>query len=743
MTDPLTGHEVVAHVYAPLDGPDADRAYDLVRRIWLRCRRTLGTTQGVAGTRLPADLPSDVPAAKLFGSLLIAAQEDGDRRAQAIVRREHDVLGLSILRKGPPDSWLDLGRDLRVVLGDDLDPLIGQAVLYLAKVPDVASGPEPALLAREHLPPLLEADDWWHRGRQFTPELTLWEVSPEPDDRALRDFVVLADPRHDRELGDWVWAFDGRPAMPRLARYLMHMAKLRYELRVWSKLPQAGDLAQQVGSGAIPLGETIVAIGAMRHTVEIAEDNAVSALAKAGGYREPGVDPISDDRALSAWFTRQLEDNLDYLETFREGARRRGLAKTSRGVVERRATEHRADEPGALRVLVIADEWFPARGGISAFNRSLCIALAANEMTVFCVALNPSAEELADAAGHGVHLIEAAQEPGMAPESALLRRPRLPDATAPDVIIGHGRITGPAAKTLAVDLYPEAVWLHVVHMEPDRLEWHRPDRGGDAGERADVRSRIELELGREATRAIAVGPRLAQWLERDFSALDSAPPPALRVDPGFDSAGVERKPPPGVPQILMMGRMEDIPIKGVDLGAKAIGRAARLGRPGARWELLVRGAAEGVSAALQKKVARWIDHAAVSVVVRPYTSHLPRVGEDLRRASLLLLPSRAEGFGLVGLEAIVAGTPVLVSDQSGLGVLLREVLPREQGDRVVVPVDDRESDVELWGARISAALLDREGAFATAAAVRDTMARERTWSAVAAGIRKLYDEIVG
>jgi glycosyltransferase involved in cell wall biosynthesis len=742
MTEPLTGHEVVIHVYAPMDGPDADRAYDLVRRMWLRCREVLGTTEAIAASRLPADFPPDIPSAKLFGSLLVAAQEDSGRRTQAIIRREHDVLGLSILRKGPPHSWLDLDRDLQSVLDDDLDPLIGQAVLYLGKVPNITSGPDLALLARGHLPPFPEADGWWHRGRQFTADLALWEVSAEPDDRALRKLVVLAEPEHDRELGDWVWAFDGRPAMPRLARYLMHMAKLRYQLRVWSRLPQVGDLAHQVGAGTFQLDDAIMTIGAMRHTVEIAEDNAVTTLVNAGGYVEPAADPIGDDRALSAWFSRQLKDNLEYLETFREGARRRGDSGESGFAVERKATDHPAKGHGALLFLVVADEWFPARGGISAFNRSLCIALAAEKITVFCLVLNVSSEEFEDAEGHGVHLIEAAKMPGMAPESALLRRPRLPGATQPDVIIGHGRITGPAAKTLAVDFYPHAAWFHIVHTEPDRLEWHRPDRAHVAGEQAEERSRIELELGRNATRTIAVGPRLAQWLERDLSALDNAPPPAFRLDPGFDGVQEDRQPLRGIPQILIMGRMEDVTIKGVDLGAKAIGHAARLRQPDTRWELLVRGAPDGASGLLQKEIVRWIDHPSVSVTVRPYTSDRPRVGEDLRRASLLLLPSRVEGFGLVGLEAIVAGTPVLISDQSGLGDLLREVLPREQADRVVVPVNDRKSDMERWGARISAMLLDREGAFATAAAVRRTMAKERTWAAVAAGIRELCSTYV-
>jgi len=78
----------------------------------------------------------------------------------------------------------------------------------------------------------------------------------------------------------------------------------------------------------------------------------------------------------------------------------------------------------------------------------------------------------------------------------------------------------------------------------------------------------------------------------------------------------------------------------------------------------------------------------------------------------VLMPSRTEGFGLVGLEAILAGTPVLVSEQSGLGELLREVLTREAAARHIVRVTgDVKVDAEAWSRAAEGILLDREAAF--------------------------------
>ncbi|WCD97453.1 glycosyltransferase family 4 protein [Streptomyces sp. HUAS 31] len=318
----------------------------------------------------------------------------------------------------------------------------------------------------------------------------------------------------------------------------------------------------------------------------------------------------------------------------------------------------------------------------------------------------------------------------MSEHTALMRKPKLPKGIIPDAIIGHGRITGPAATVLVEDHYPSAARLHFVHVAPDQIEWHKLDRTDDAAERAEQRASLELNLARKATRTFAVGPMLASWLHRDLSVYQNTPPP-VRFDPGFDiTEGVRRQPPPGVPQILMTGRMEDAPLKGLDIAAKAVGQAIRLSPIADQWELLVRGAPTGGSGTLRDQVLTWVDHRAVHVTVRNYSTTFDAERET-RRASLVVMPSRAETFGLVGLEAIRAGTPVLVSSRSGLGMLLREVLAKE-ADRFVVPVaNGDEDDVLQWGHAIAAVMRDRGAAFAAAEQLRQVMARQRSWAAAA------------
>ncbi|WKU04963.1 glycosyltransferase family 4 protein [Micromonospora sp. HUAS LYJ1] len=392
--------------------------------------------------------------------------------------------------------------------------------------------------------------------------------------------------------------------------------------------------------------------------------------------------------------------------------------------------------PGPV-VLAVATEWFSACGGLSTFNRGLCIGLAACGATALCVVPAASEEERRHATAHGVTLLTARRVPGMSTRHVLSRRPNLPAGLTPDIVIGHGRITGAQARILVEDHFPTAARLHLVHMDPDELEWWRDGQVEDAGERADSRARIEWELACSATHVVAVGPRLHALWRRDLSVLPGKPEP-LRVDPGLDPFDDgPRTPPPGEPvQLLLYGRMADYRIKGVDLAAQAVAHARTLLPADAPdVELLVRGAPPGESGPLRDRILAWAGDGGLRVTVRPFTTDAEHLRQDLRRATVVIMPSRAESFGLAGTEAIAAGTPALVSDRSGLGMMLRELLPGSRLARAVVPVGLRpEDDVVRWAHRIAAVLVDRDSAFLDAAHLRRSVAALRTWRGAARGL---------
>jgi hypothetical protein len=160
--------------------------------------------------------------------------------------------------------------------------------------------------------------------------------------------------------------------------------------------------------------------------------------------------------------------------------------------------------------LVVATEWSSAHGGLSTFNQRLCVALAAQRVRVFCMVLEATAEEIAEADGLGVTLLHRPQVVGEDAHSRLSRLPEELRGVTLDMVIGHGRITGYPASVLAEDYFddPKPKRLHFVHMDPDEIEWHKLDDADDTVETAEHRKQIEVQLGRTAHRMVAVGPRL-------------------------------------------------------------------------------------------------------------------------------------------------------------------------------------------------------------------------------------------
>ncbi|MFF1479770.1 caspase family protein [Streptomyces sp. NPDC058301] len=397
-------------------------------------------------------------------------------------------------------------------------------------------------------------------------------------------------------------------------------------------------------------------------------------------------------------------------------------------------------------VLVVATEWSSGRGGLSTFNRHLCVAMAAAGAQVFCIVLDADASEVTDAKEKGVTLLTHPGAPGAPEYGRLTRRPTLPHGTRPDLVIGHARITGPAAAHLKEDFFPHARRLHFVHMAPDEIEWHKLGDGVDRARQAEERTEIERELGLTAHRVVAVGPALKRRFSNEL--WGAGVPEPLRLDPGFDAptstgqAGAgggpnvfaRRRPPPdGLHKVLFVGRTEDVRLKGVDLAARACGmvhelRSRTAGEP---IELFVRGAPPEKADEQQQLIRDWSGCPGLRVVVRPYSSDPRKLESDMLRAGLVVMPSRSEAFGLVGQEAILRGVPVLVSDQSGLAQLLREEL-RSDADPLIVPVTGNfADDAGEWAARIEKCLVGRDEEFERMHTVRSRLAASVTWAAAA------------
>ncbi|MFF6957650.1 CATRA conflict system CASPASE/TPR repeat-associated protein [Streptomyces sp. NPDC008317] len=732
----MTEQEVVVHVFVPLDAPRADVWPTAVRVMWQRFRALQRANQPVWATA-PTEIPEVLPDAALHGSVTVAAVQSPGGLDQAIVRRHGAVLNLSLLLGAREDrAWPELEQRAADVLGPLDASCLGAVVLLVGKQPGGAVG-----------------------------GLDLLEPEREDDDRYLRRLLLLGHPEQDAFLGAWAWSADSSAEMPPFVSYLMHMAAVRHQLRVHKRLSaiDGGDTGLRAlvrlpyggGIGELPLGDPARALRALRHTVDVTWTNARLALRRsreAHGGDVTDTDVLDDDREVVDWFVQLLEDGITRVETTdslpvtataeRQGARQpppdNDESEPSAELAPVAATAPTRPDGCPVRVLAVTDEWFPAHGGLTAFNRGLCLALTAAGAEVHVLVENFTAKEQADAEEHGVRLLAAAR-PGRTGRQSLMRRAELPEGVVPDLVIGHGRVSGPAAQAQAEDHFRGARRLHFLHVEPDQAEWSKEDEGDDVGARAEALTELEFDLCRGAARIMPVGPRLEELLERERGLPGYRDlPPIQRIDPGFDGeADPVDGPRSGRTQILFMGRLKDAQLKGLDIACRALEKAVPPRSGPGHWELLVRGAPEDTSRSLSEYAKDLIGHPAIDVKVRTYTEDQEKIRRDVRRASLVLMPSRAEAFGLVALEAIVAGVPVLVSGRSGLGMLLREILPAE-AEQVVVDVDGYEkrlaADAAAWERAINSVMFDRPSAFARAARLRKAMAERVTWGTAAAHV---------
>jgi glycosyltransferase involved in cell wall biosynthesis/LmbE family N-acetylglucosaminyl deacetylase len=181
------------------------------------------------------------------------------------------------------------------------------------------------------------------------------------------------------------------------------------------------------------------------------------------------------------------------------------------------------------------------------------------------------------------------------------------------------------------------------------------------------------------------------------------------------------------PFVLVLARIQ--PLKGVDLAIRAIAAVPEPLRP----RLVVAG---GVSPGHEEYAAHLAGLAA-ELGVADRVEFRDAVGRAeaavlLRGASLLLVPSHSETFGLVALEAAASGTPVVASRSTGL---LDSVSDGVSG----VLLDSREPGE--WG-RVIAGLLDDPPRLESLSRSAVAFGARRSWAAVADDITAHYDAAI-
>jgi glycosyltransferase involved in cell wall biosynthesis len=378
-----------------------------------------------------------------------------------------------------------------------------------------------------------------------------------------------------------------------------------------------------------------------------------------------------------------------------------------------------------MRILFVCNAWQSSHGGIQTVNRKLALAIAQlpDISEVFCVVQSPSPPEIQDARSHGVRLLNGSEHYFGA--HAFLVESR------PDVVVGHSYFTGPAAQALAQVL--KTRWIQFVHMDPEEDESFK-DRAERRGTEREFRSERELDLCASASGVVCVGPRLHRAYGTRLQALGCSVP-LLKLDCGMTAEDL--RPLPKELDVLTMGRSEHLTAKGLDIFAYAAGLATlQIGARRAEVRFRVRGV-KGDEGKLERQLLEYAKagnpDAITPLAVYPYSSIELKLSQDIRRARVLLMPSRAEAYGLVALESLSFGVPVLVSDRSGVAELLREVIDElpDVSKLILSVTEDPSNCARRWSERLVEILQYPERFEALAQQLRRALIPQASWEAAA------------
>ena len=124
-------------------------------------------------------------------------------------------------------------------------------------------------------------------------------------------------------------------------------------------------------------------------------------------------------------------------------------------------------------------------------------------------------------------------------------------------------------------------------------------------------------------------------------------------------------------KVLLCGRgdNEDFELKGYNIAVKAFADPRLKGK---RYHLVFVGAPDGMQDEVRKRL---LNHGITEeqLTVRKFVQCRRGIKDLLCEVDLAIMPSKSEGFGLVALEALSAGLPVLVGSNSGFASAIRDL----------------------------------------------------------------------
>jgi D-inositol-3-phosphate glycosyltransferase len=259
----------------------------------------------------------------------------------------------------------------------------------------------------------------------------------------------------------------------------------------------------------------------------------------------------------------------------------------------------------------------------------------------------------------------------------------------------------------------------------------------------DYRVRGERKILKEADRVVAATPaELAQlqWLYQANTERIVVIPPGVDVSRFYPIPDDEAKEFVGIPSehrmVLFVGRIE--PLKGLDVLIEAMGRFCQHSHiEQKKLDLAIIGGEPEVSPEVMTVEMARLKELREKYGVKDMVTFLGKRAQDTlpyyySAAETVVVPSHYESFGMVALEAMACGTPVVASQVGGLAFLVKDGVTG-----YTVPVGDPEALCCRLRSLMSDPVLRAQMGQQAA-----EFARGYAWEKIAAQIVGLYKDVL-
>ncbi|XP_035675449.1 uncharacterized protein LOC118415176 [Branchiostoma floridae] len=389
-------------------------------------------------------------------------------------------------------------------------------------------------------------------------------------------------------------------------------------------------------------------------------------------------------------------------------------------------------------VLLVNDEYGASKGGVSTINYQVGQMLTKAKATVYCTALRVPQQDQEAAERYNVHLIKPYRPDGDTREPTtdwlafdyLTRYPKSKLPEHVDVIIGHADITDTAAQNIQNAYYKEAELIMFTQVLPEDTEYFNGDLKAI---KASKKEGMMLDKVVNAKAAFSVGKRTYNHFDTKYKA--SKKPQSHHIFlPKLSEMYLATNVTPGGEEkvVLSIGRVREMEkLKGYDIAGPAMGDVAKE-IPNARWCVCCDN--ENDYETSKKILEDNLNSGDLKLSLLLYETQ-EDIKEHMMKSHLVLMPSCSEPFGLVGLDAIAAGIPVLISDKTGLAEMILNLVEQEklsaEHRHVIVKTSvndsDTAGDAKRWASKIVDILKYSKSEFEKAARLKQELVESRYW----------------